>query len=152
MKSKSIIISDISADEYDNFLAIKESETIIYTPNMRDCLSDPLNRGYVESDEFLRLLIEAVEDNYIKKIYDDNIKKNIYDLLAYLQKNKPYESTTDRAYLLNNLNYTKSLLKKSTDEKSLQFYVAQYFIREDIKIPITKRESSPCNSVFLQQL
>lgn len=130
---KKIIIPELNIMELDEYISLKEAQTVIFNDDILKDLETPEFRKYVESEEFIGALTEFVAINYMSMIADHNIKNNIFNAISYLKSNKRFESITDKKDLFNNLNELIITLNSTSDANNIDFYRNQYYRRSDQK-------------------
>lgn len=132
-KKEMIIIPKLDKAVFDDYLAIKEAQTVIYNDDIGIYLEKPEFREYVESEEFMEILTEFVARNYFTKTMDESVKQNIFTTIDYLRYNKEYKSRTNKSELFANINEIISVLNSISDENSIHFYRDQFYKRSDQK-------------------
>jgi len=130
---KKIIIPELDKTELDEYISLKEAQTVIFNDYIMEDLETPEFRKYVESEKFMAALTEFVALNYMTKIADYNIKNNILNVISYIRNNKTYGSATEKSELIDNLNEIIITLNSSSDENNIDFYRNQYYRRIDQK-------------------
>jgi|GEM_PF-3502751 len=126
---KKLIIPELDKVELDEYISLKQSQTIIFNDYILKDLETPEFRKYVESEEFMAALTEFVALNYITKIADYNIKNNIFNVINYIRNNKRFATATEKSELIDNLNEIVITLNSSSDANNIDFYRNQYYRR-----------------------
>lgn len=132
-KKEKIIIPNLDKVFLDEYLAIKEAQTVIYNDEIDIYLEKPDFREYVESEQFMEILTEFVIRNYLSRTMDESVKQNIITTLDYLKYNKEYKSRTNKSELFTNINEIIGVLNSISDENSILFYRDQFCKRTDQK-------------------
>lgn len=128
-----IIIPELDKIELDDYISLKEAQTVIFNDDIVSDLETPEFRKYVESEEFMSALTEFVALNYITKIADYNIKSNILNAISYIRNNKKFTSVTDKRALTDSINEIIITLNSTSDANNIDFYRNQYYRRIDQK-------------------
>jgi len=126
-----IIIPELDKIELDEYISLKEAQTVIFNDDILKDLETPAFRKYVESEKFIAALTEFVALNYITKIADYNIRNNIFNVINYIRSNKKFTSATDKSELTDNLNELIITLNSTSDANNIDFYRNQYYRRTD---------------------
>ncbi len=132
-KQEKIVVPKLDKVLLDEYLAIKEAQTVIYNDDIAIYLEKPQFREYVESEQFMEILTEFVARNYLSRTMDESVKQNIITTIDYLRYNKEYKSRTNKSELFTNINEIISVLNSISDENSILFYRDQFCKRTDIK-------------------
>jgi hypothetical protein len=132
-KQKEIIVPKLDQTILEEYLALKESQTVIFNDDIANYLEKEQFREYVESEEFMEILIDFVALNIFNRTADNSIKQNIFTVINYLKSNKNYKSASEKKELFINLNEIITTLNTTSDQNNIKFYRDQFYKRSDQK-------------------